>query len=737
MALACPSRVARVVLHARGARVEREVELPGALPPGPLELTVQGLPLQALAGSVRARISGTRELVAVRTAVSIPDGVATRSELESAVRRARAELDEARARHERLVGRRDELLAADLKPKVREGRHTGEAELASARLGDALATARLVDRLSDGLEARIDEATRALPALERELQRLALGLRQAEAEQRAHSATPTRTVTVALAGEGVLQTLVVTYAVGAARWWPRYALRLSHDALQAELSVEAQAVQYAGEAWRDARFGFSSAELWHDARLPELPALRLGRAQPKPKRAFRPPPEGLDRLFEGWSATFGGLPQPPAEQEEPMDFEALSSPADEDAPISGAFAQGVNLEALDALGDGSEADEGGRSEEGAAPPPRSMAPMTHRATIPPSPRSRPAPTMASVSMASPPMEMAAPPMAKKASAAPLGGSAAPSPSLDEELPPYVPGSAMPMVSFGRSRGGRRALPEPVPREEPADGWLDFDALELEGPGNPGTQGRLQRKAEADQGGASAAQMLEMLSNGPFTDPRSSRGHFDHRWEANAPLDLPSDASPRRLELSRAQAPSRARFRSVPREEPAFFREVWLQNPHPTPLLDGPVDVFLDGNLITTSKLNRVGAGGMLRIGLGKEDRLRIARNVVVKEESAGLLGGSVSVLHEVTLDIVSSLGGPAELEVVERLPRSDEKAVEVIRVRANPEPEAYDQAERGAPLKAGLRWVFTLEPGGKRTLQVAYRITFSSKDELVGGNRRE
>ena len=53
--LLCTSRITRVVVHARGALVERRVDVP-ALPEGDVDLLVPGLTLLAESGSVRAQL---------------------------------------------------------------------------------------------------------------------------------------------------------------------------------------------------------------------------------------------------------------------------------------------------------------------------------------------------------------------------------------------------------------------------------------------------------------------------------------------------------------------------------------------------------------------------------------------------------------------------------------------------------------------------------------------------------
>ena len=229
-----------------------------------------------------------------------------------------------------------------------------------------------------------------------------------------------------------------------------------------------------------------------------------------------------------------------------------------------------------------------------------------------------------------------------------------------------------------------------------------------------------------------------MAGPPLThDPLEARGRFDHRYDAEAAADVPASGRPHRVGVASAEGPSTPRFVAVPREVAEVFREAEIQNPFGAPLLSGPVDVFLDGALLTTAPLSFVDRAGWIRLGLGVEERLRVARNARVEEGTAGLLGGSAVVDHAITVDLASSLGRKVTVEVLERVPVSDDKDVEVKTTYARPDPERYTQADRGPPLRKGLRFAVDVPAGGKAKVELGYRVTLPSKNEIVGGNRRE
>jgi hypothetical protein len=90
----------------------------------------------------------------------------------------------------------------------------------------------------------------------------------------------------------------------------------------------------------------------------------------------------------------------------------------------------------------------------------------------------------------------------------------------------------------------------------------------------------------------------------------------------------------------------------------------------------------------------------------------------------------------VSIDVSSTLGFDAEVHVLERVPVTEDKAVEIDVLGTRPDAERYDQASRGHPVKGGRRFVLRVPAGGTQRCELSYQLEFSSKLEISGGNRR-
>jgi hypothetical protein len=232
---------------------------------------------------------------------------------------------------------------------------------------------------------------------------------------------------------------------------------------------------------------------------------------------------------------------------------------------------------------------------------------------------------------------------------------------------------------------------------------------------------------------------QRLPEGHHADWSSS---YDYAFEADARVEVPSDGGWHGIALGRADARVEVRHVVVPRETGDVFRMARLDNPHDAPMLPGPIDVYDGRDFLLTSSVPFTPPGGALEVGLGVDARVKAARNSRYREETAGMLRGSLRLEHTIEIDVENLHTRTVHLEVRERVPvpggDADDTAIEIDRVEPPWEewtPEPTRAGERR--LRGGHRWRLELVAGEKRRLEAEYQIKISAKHELVGGNRRE
>lgn len=765
MQIRCPAEISHVTVHARGAVITRTVTAASlaalSASPGPdaiaaedhLELLIPDITPLADPSSLRAALldssSSERQVVSIRSMLVVPETQSNPGPAAADLEAHNNRLFRLSNESERLQRQRQRLLATSPDPALRT---TSFVEKVDARMSDALATAGLLLESQQHIDRRVEDLTRQIEAVRLAKIAAEVAYAQATSRQRSGEEHPTRAAVIVLAGRGPLPGLRLTYVVNAARFWPLYTLRIheaSDDKRRGTWLLEALVAQRSGEDWSQARISVSTADLLLDTRLPELASLRFGRAQAATRRGYRPPPAGLDTLFAGYDQTFAGQAPPVGAIAAGGALSPAAQTPVEEPQLSAFVLKDDDLEITDS-------DEA--MEEVVAPAPE-RAPAKRKRAAPPRDRQEresyaedamfaapEAPSMPSPSM------MAPPPPPSPSAAAPkgraIGGLQRSGAPGGAELRKKSMALDLGAVSGGGGGGGEGeggALDEDDagPDSSAADTseqWLDFDRLSLAGAHDRSRRGRLvpSPDSEGHRQRSQAADQIERLQLGAqFIDPLHHRGQFDHRYDSEGVVRVPSDGSPHRILLRCVDCAPGMRLLAVPREQAEVFREAELRNPLSAPLLAGPVDVYVEGSLLTTAQVAAIDRGGALRVGMGVEDRVRVARNLRSDEETTGLLGGSTQVNHHVSIELSSALGQAVVIDLYDRLPVSDDKSVTIDLLSARPEAKEYTQSERGLPIRGGLVWSVPLTAGGKAKVEYSYRIVFPGKSEIVGGNRRD
>lgn len=686
-----------VTVFRRGALVRRVVPLEAGL----RALRLGPLPRALEDESIRVEVRGgeAREMRVVLALFD--DDPALPTATDEALDAARLALGRAEAR----VRSREDALAA-LAGITLEPRNYGEdgpsqvptearLELASLR---AKRSAALNEEL-DSLREQLRDAREAAKLAE-ERAKNASSARQARANELRKG------VDLSFAEATTEGEVTLEYLVPGARWAPTYTLHLDEALREARLERRALIAQRTGEDWRGVALRLSTAEPARWRSLPKVPSIRIGRRQPAPARAWRPPPEGAEALFADFDRAFpprAPTRQPVAEAPPAPRMAAPPAPRTPPPPPMGAVAVGPPSALMGAVAVG--------------PPP---AVETVESSLPMPERAAAAPKSAKM------MSRA------RVAPAPARPQADSRKEREEDAPPIVElALAAELLVYARLR-----LPDPSASERgrlraisPAEAWS-------ESAGGAAPPSRLRALVE---GAVHRADELAPLP--PGVREAHAEDGFDHAFDVGHRVDVSADGQWQGVVIGEEALRSEPSLVVVPRESADVHRYVALEG-FAAPVLRGPVDLYIDGRYHLGHTLSPAPRGASVRLGLGVEPNVRVARNVRFEERSAGLMGRALELVHDVEVELRSSLSTEAMVEVRERVPvaRERDDEVEVREEHVEPAWEAWkpDALDPGQPaLDGGRRWKVRVPPGGTRALHARWLVRIPSKNELVGGNRRE
>ncbi|MQS14684.1 DUF4139 domain-containing protein [Streptomyces kaniharaensis] len=691
-----PSVLDSVVVYAEGAVCRRRATVP--VPPGG-RLRLTGLPSALDGRSLRARVLGGSAGTAV-TEARLEQLAELRESDE--LPELRRELEEAGERRGALAERHGLVLAAiaettnlhAVPPQSRRG------EPLRRTPADAwLELAEFVDERLAGLQERAERLVREIELADHEIGLITDRL------NRASTAGPSRPVETATT---VLLTLTtpggnpadenpapgehpapghldieLEYGVPAARWVPAYRLSYRQGSDSGRLVLRASVAQQTGEDWTGVRLALSTADLDRRTDLPKLRSLRIGRSQPNPPPSgWREPPAGLSDLFTGYDAA-GDLPGKPSPRPGPV---VVSAPA-------------------------------------------AVAPRGPRPSMP---------RVAGFGGARPGAGPAAP-------GGPRGGTldvadeefVLPSAPMPAPLPPPSPGFA----GYGAPAG---AVPQGAPPygPQPLTGitgiapdaaLLDYPDLVLAGPDEPAARRGTLHPPAARPGTAPAGASLRGLRLPHHAvPPRVSAGSFDHRFDATAPADIPSDGTWHTVTVDEIPLSVRPEYVTVPAVEEKVYATLVLANRTDRAVLAGPVEVTVDDEFLLTAALPTLAPGGMRRLGIGVTESIEVARRTELHESTAGMLNNSTVLDHRVHVRLANRLGRAVTVEVRERVPVTSDAE---IRIEERADWHAPTVPGRECPPSTRL-WRVELPPGGRAELDGGYQIKIPAGKAIVGGNRR-
>ena len=281
---------------------------------------------------------------------------------------------------------------------------------------------------------------------------------------------------------------------------------------------------------------------------------------------------------------------------------------------------------------------------------------------------------------------------------------------------------------GASEGSRGQL-TPVDRRaaylESLSGlglWAPFDVLSV------------IQSAEAQ-----AAAVAHLAAPSGTCNVRTEAGWYDYVYATDATVDVPSDGTWHSVPVNVRTATGEVRYVVVPREDTQVYRLALVKNPLPSPLLPGPVEVYVAGEYVLSTTLPSVPPGSDFKRSLGVEQAVKVARNTTYKEQRSGdKVVATTELIHDIRIELVNNLDREATFEVRERLPQpAPEAEVVVEEGKVKPAWEPYTQEERNAVIHGGRRWVLQVKPSERQVLEAQYRVKLYANNELVGGNRRE
>ncbi|TKW80189.1 MAG: mucoidy inhibitor MuiA family protein [Bradyrhizobium icense] len=170
-------------------------------------------------------------------------------------------------------------------------------------------------------------------------------------------------------------------------------------------------------------------------------------------------------------------------------------------------------------------------------------------------------------------------------------------------------------------------------------------------------------------------------------------------------------------------------RSAPVLDPTAFLEASFKQVEDAPLLPGRVSIYRDGTFVGRSRMAAAGKDETVRLGFGADDKIKIERTVVKRNEgSAGLLV-TTSKTDERSFKTTVRNGHdfPIRIAIEDQLPVSENEEILVEMLPSTTAPTTTNLRDK----RGVLVWAFEAKAGEVKDIGFAWRIKWPKDKGVV------
>ncbi|SFI72349.1 mucoidy inhibitor MuiA family protein [Bradyrhizobium sp. cf659] len=207
------------------------------------------------------------------------------------------------------------------------------------------------------------------------------------------------------------------------------------------------------------------------------------------------------------------------------------------------------------------------------------------------------------------------------------------------------------------------------------------------------------------------------------------GDFQATFRIPGRVSLGATEGAKALRIASMTVPADLAVRAAPVMDPTAFLEASFRQTDDTTLLPGKVAIYRDGVFVGRGKLSASAKDDIVRLGFGADDKIKIERAVLKRNEgSAGLLV-TTSKTDERSFKTTVRNGHdfPIKVAIEDQLPVSENEDIVVEMLPSTTPPTASNIRDK----RGVLEWSFDAKPGEARDINFAWRIRWPKDKSMV------
>ena len=202
--------------------------------------------------------------------------------------------------------------------------------------------------------------------------------------------------------------------------------------------------------------------------------------------------------------------------------------------------------------------------------------------------------------------------------------------------------------------------------------------------------------------------------------------FSAEYKVPGVISLDSGSNKRRFALTSQNLEAEVRLASAPRQDPRAMILAKTKHVGETPLLEGSLSLYRNGNFVGNTHLQQKLSGEELKLSFGEDDKVKIKfLPDPDKKRKDGLLFGKKKVVERhYQLSIHSNHDKPFEISLYDVLPVAANEDIKVKLIGDAPTKKDVDDK------KGMMSWERTLKPKQDTKLKYGYTVSYP-EDKII------
>ena len=207
------------------------------------------------------------------------------------------------------------------------------------------------------------------------------------------------------------------------------------------------------------------------------------------------------------------------------------------------------------------------------------------------------------------------------------------------------------------------------------------------------------------------------------------GGFQVVFKIPGRVSVGASEGAKNLRVSTATIAPDLAARSVPVIDPTAFLEASFTQNEEAPLLPGRIAIYRDGVFVGRGHMTAAGKDETVRLGFGADDKVKIERSVVKRNEGSAGLIVTTSKTDERAFKTAIRNGHdfPIRVAIEDQLPVSENEEIQVEVLPSTTPPTATNLHDR----RGVLEWAFEAKPNEVKDIGFAWRVRWPKDKGVV------